>query len=836
MTSIWQDIRFAIRLLVKNPGFTAIAVLTLALGIGANTAVFSVTDQILLRPLPVESPHELVVLRSPGPTRGRVWSDGDSPASFSYPMYERLAQSSGEVADLLARFGIPLSVSVHGQAERASGELVSGNYFEVLRVRPALGRVFNQEDNRNPGAHPLAVLSHGYWMRRFAGDPSVLNETILVNDVSLTVVGVARQGFWGVQVGQDTDIFIPITMKAQMTPNWDGLADWNDYWLSIMGRMKPGLTREAAEQGLTLAYRPLLEEHLSSVERPFTGDLRERFLKKPIEAGAASNGRPILQADTGTPLVVVSAIVGLVLLIACANVANLLIARGVTRQREIALRLAMGGSRRRLMRQMLVESLLLAFLGASLGLVIAMWTSQALIAEISANMGATGLAAALDLRVLVFTMGIALLTGLLFGLLPAWRATRPDLLSTLKAQSGSVSLGKTQIRFRKVLVTAQIALTLALLVAAGLLSRSFYNVKSTELGLRPQQVLLFSISPELSGYDPARTAVFADQLRQSLQALPGVQAASSAVVPVLDDSISTSNITAEGHEPQEGESTHINNNWVGPDFFATLGMTLLEGRGLRESDRADSPKVAVINETMAERFFPDRTAVGSRFAFGAGDSIELDIEIVGLVRDSKHGSVQEEIQPFAYLPVTQLPSLGNLTFYVRSSGQPREMAESVRTAVRRIDPNLPIYDLKTFETQIAQNTSAERILMVLSGSFGALAALLAAIGLSGVMAYNVARRTREIGIRMALGARPGKVQRLVLREVAFMVLLGLAVGLPSAYALALYAESVLFEVQAGDPAILLGAALTMAAFAFLSGYLPARRAANVNPVVALRTD
>ena len=836
MSSIRQDIRFAIRVLVKNPGFTAIAVLTLALGIGANTAVFSVTDQILLRPLPVEAPHELVVLRSPGPLRGSLRSDGDPPSSFSYPCYERLAERSENVASLLARYAIPLSVSVEGRAERASGELVSGNYFEVLRVRPAVGRVLNDADDQTAGSHPLAVLSHNYWTRRFAGDPGVLGRTILVNDVSLTVIGVAREGFRGVQVGQDTDIFVPMTMKAQMTPNWDGLTNWNDYWLSIMGRMKPDFTLETAQEGLTLAYRPVLEEHLDLMEQPYTGDMRERFLNKPIELRAASNGRPILQDNTGTPLLVVSGIVGLVLLIACANVANLLIARGVARQREVALRLAMGGSRLRLLRQMLVESMLLAVLGAGVGLLVALWTSRILISEISSSMNVEGLTAALDLRLLGFNLGIALLTGLIFGLLPALRATRPDLLTSLKDQSGSVSMGRSHIRFRKVLVTAQIALTVALLVAAGLLTRSFYNIQNTELGLRPQQVLLFSVAPQLSGYDPVRTSEFARQLREALGALPGVRSASSAVIPVLNNSSSSSNITAEGYEAQEGENMNVSTNWVAADFFSTMGMSLLAGRGLEPSDRRDSAKVAVINETMAKRFFPDRIAVGSRFAFGAGDAVVPDIEIVGIVKDSKHASVQEEIEPFAYLPLPQRPGLGTLTFYMRSAREPEALAESARFAVRELDPNLPIYNLKSFETQISQNTASERILMVLSGSFGALAALLAAIGLSGVMAYNVARRTREIGIRMALGAQPSKVQGLVLREVGVMVLIGLAVGLPAAYGLALYAQSLLFEVQASDPLILLAAAVTMAAFAFLSGYLPARRAAGVNPVIALRTE
>ncbi|HSR70370.1 MAG TPA: ABC transporter permease [Acidobacteriota bacterium] len=836
MTNFLQDLRFAFRLLTKNPGFSAVALLTLAIGIGANSAIFSLTDQILLKPLPIENPDRLVVLRSPGPKRGLVWSDGDSSASFSYPLYRRLAERSPHVAQLMGRFQIPLSVAFQGQAERAEGALVSGNFFQALEINPVAGRLFAPSDDVNTGAHPLAVLSHGYWKRRFDSSQDIINQTILVNDHSLTVIGVAGEGFQGVQVGQSIDLWIPLAMKPQMTPNQDWTEEWNAYWLAIVGKLEEGMPAEKAQAALTSIYRPLLEEQLSVMSSPYSGEAKDRFLQKPLEVISAPNGRPIIQRSTETPLLLLNGIVALVLLIACANVANLLVARGITRRREIALRLALGGSRGRLMRQLLVESLLLALGGAGLGLLLAWWTSQSLISALSENLGLEGLSGSLNWRLLGFTAAVAIFTGLLFGLLPALRSSRTDLASSLKEQVGKGSSSKSHLRFRKVLVTAQIALTLGLLLTAGLLARSFYNLRTTDLGLNPEQVLQFSVAPELNGYDPPRTAEFVDRTRRSISGLPGVVAASAAVIPVLADSTSASNITVEDYQPQEEEDMNVVQNWVTPDFFTVMGLRLLSGRPIEERDGGESPKVAVINETMARRYFEDGQAVGRRFAFGAGDRIVPDIEIVGVVNDSKHTSVDEEERPLVYLPATQFEHLGSLTFYVRTAGDPAQLAPVLRNQVREIDPNLPIYRVRTFETQIAQSTSTQQMLMVLSGSFGAIAALLAAIGLSGVMAYNVARRTREIGIRMALGAHRGDVLWMVLREVGVLTLIGVAIGLPGAYGLSLLAESVMFQVQPGDPLLMILAVLLMGSVALLSGFLPARRASRVNPVVALRTE
>src|SRR5215831_13440559 len=641
MQTLWQDLRYGARILLKSPGFTVIAVLTLALGIGANTAIFSLTDQILLRRLPVERPEELVVFRSPGPRTGRVWSDGDSAASFSYPVYKALRDRGGDAfSGLLARFAIPLSVAGMGQTERADGELVSGDYFEVLGVRPALGRVFNQEDDRAPGAHPLVVLSHAYWTRRFGADPAILNKTLTVNGALMTVIGVARAGFKGVQVGQTPDVFIPMMMKAQMTPNWNGLDDHKDYWLSIMGRLKPGMTRAQTEEAVRPSFRSILEEELPLMTR-WNAETRQRFLDKRIVLDDGAKGRLILQLDAKKPILILMGMAGLALLITCANVANLLLARGAARQREIAVRMALGAGRFRLMRQFLVESLLLSLMGGVVGLIVAAWTINGLVASIPPSVGALGLSTELNPRLLGFALALSALTGLLFGVAPAARAARLNLEATLREQGSGVSGGLSGVRFRKALVVSQIVLTTALLVGAGLFARSLNNLARLDLGLRADHLIAFSIAPELNGYSPQRTIAFFDDLRQGVAALPGVRSVSAAETPILTDSSDGANVTIEGYQAQENEEMDVRRNRIGPDYFTTMGIPLLGGREFTAADTAGSPKVAIINETMARRYFANRNPIGSHFVFGSGHG-RPDIEIVGVVKDSKHATVREE--------------------------------------------------------------------------------------------------------------------------------------------------------------------------------------------------
>jgi predicted permease len=834
MGNLLQDVRFGLRTLAKNPGFTIVAILTLALGIGANAAIFSLTDQVLLRLLPVERPQELVVLHSPGKAHGRTWNDIEGGQSFSYPMYKDLRDRNEVFTGLLARYHVQVSVAGQGQSQLAAGELVSGNYFQVLGVRPALGRVLSPQDETAPGANPVTVLSYGYWARHFGSDLNILNKQLSVNGNSLTVVGVARPGFTGVQVGQVPDLFIPITMKAEMTPNWDGLADRNDHWVTMLGRLKPGMSATKAEAGLAPLYGALMKGELPALK--LSARDQEEYLNRKLVLDAGEHGRPVLQHDARQPLLVLMAMVGVVLLIACANLASLLIARGEGRQREIALRLALGAGRWRLVRQLMTESFLLAVAGAVAGLALASWTLGAIVNSIPEDVGASGLTSHLDSRVVLFACAISLLTVALFGLAPAIRATHTDLQTVLKDQGTNVSGGKANVRVRKSLLISQIALTAVLLAAAGLFAHSLLNLKSQDLGVRPDHVLEFSISPELNRYTPPQTISFVERLRKNIEPLPGVRSVSESEIPMLANDNSSSNITVEGYNAQEDEDMNVDHNAVGPEFLATMGIPLLKGREFSESDSSTSPKVAIINEAMARRFFAGRDPLGLRFGFGNAKESKVDIEIVGIVKDSKNTDVRQHVGPFIFLPYSQSQQAGVATFYVRTNQDPAALTVSVRSLVEGLGSNLPIYDVRTLTAQVDDIMFTDRLVTVFSLALGLLASLLAAVGLYGVMAYVVARRTREIGIRMALGATQQSVAWMVLREILAMLAAGLVVGLIAAYGIGRVIESLLFGVKASDPFVYAIAAALLVAVALLAGWLPSRKAASVDPMVALRYE
>jgi predicted permease len=834
MDNLLQDIRFGLRTLGKNPGFTIVAVLTLALGIGANAAIFSLTDQVLLRLLPVERPRELVVLSSPGVAHGRVWSDIEGGPSFSYPMYKDLRDRNEVFAGLLASFHVQVNVAGHGESQLADGVLVSGNYFQVLGVRPFLGRILTSQDETAPGANPVTVLSYGYWTRHFGSDPNILNKQLSVNGNSLTVVGVAHPGFTGVQVGLIPDVFIPITMKAQMTPNWDGLADRNDHWVTMLGRLKPGMSASKAQAGLTPLYHTIMEGDAAALK--LSSRDRQEFVNRKLVLDTGSHGRPILQHDAGQPLLVIMAMVGLVLLIACANLAGLLIARGEGRQREIALRLALGAGRLRLVRQLMTESLILALAGGVAGLALASWTLSVIVNSIPESEGASGLTAQLDYRVLIFACVVSLVTGVLFGLAPAIRATHTDLQSVLKDQGVNVSGGKANVRVRKSLMISQIALTAVLLAAAGLFAHSLLNLKTQDLGVHPDHVLEFSISPELNRYTPPQTIALTDRIRKSMKTLPGVRSVSTSEIPMLADSNSSSNITVQGYNAQEDEGMDVDQNWVGPNFLATMGIPLLNGREFSEADSSTSPKVAIVNEAMARRFFAGRNPIGLHFGFGGGKDVKLDTEIVGIVKNSKNTDVRKAARPFVFVPYSQSEHFGNATFYARTNQDPVTLTASVRNLIQGFDSNLPVYGVKTLTAQVDEIMFTDRLVTIFSLCLGLLASLLAAVGLYGVMAYVVARRTREIGIRMALGATQKNVAWMILSEIIGMLAAGLGIGLIAAYGIGRVVESLLFGVKASDPVVFVIAAGLLATVALLAGWLPSRKAANVDPMVALRYE
>src|SRR6202171_4858702 len=835
MRAIWQDIRFGARVLAKHPGFTFIPILTLALGIGANTAIFSLVSQVLLRRLPVQNPSELVILRSPGPMRGHVWSDGDEAQSFSYPMYKGLRDTNSVFSGILARFAIPASIASRGQTERGGGELVSGNYFDVLGVRPAVGRLFTLDDDKVPGAQPVAVLSHAYWTRRFGGNPSTLNQTLLVNNTEFTIVGVAQAVFTGIQVGQSADIFVPLMMKGQVTPERNGLDDWNDHYLAVMGRRKPGMTLAQTEAAINAAYRPLLQEQLLTI-KSWEAAKRERFLSKKVLLVPGAKGRVVLQRDSGPALTALFVMVALVLLIACTNVANLLLAQGAARQRELAIRSALGASRGRMIRQLLAESLLCALAGGALGVLLGTWLMNLLTPFVASNLAIAGLSTSLDLTVLSFAAGATLLSGVFFGLIPAWRVTRTAVAQTLKDQATTTSAGTSAVGARKMLVAGQVAFTLLLLAGAFLFTRTLWNLRKQNLGLRTQNVISFSISPILNGYDTPRTIALIDQIHTRIAALPGVRAVGASELGTLTGTDMGSNITIEGSKDPSSEDSHINWDPVSPGYFSALGVPLLSGREFNDGDTAARPKVAVISEAMAKKYFVGTNPLGVHFAFGAVNDVKPDIEVVGVVKDVRQDSVRNAPVPYIYLPYAQTSTIREMTFYAYTQQQPTLMTTAVRKQVRELDANLPIYNLKTLEQVVDENLFAERIIAALSASFGSFAALLAVMGIYGVLAYLVVQRTREIGIRMALGAEAKDVRFLIVKEVGTMVLLGAVVGLPLTYALARFSESLLFGVRASNPAVYALGLLFIAFIALAACYIPARRATRVDPLVALRYE
>jgi predicted permease len=824
-----SDFRYALRTLLQAPAFAIVVVLTLALGIGANTAIFSLTDQVLLRMLPVKSPEQLVVLDGPGAFRGRTFNNG----TFSFPFYRDVRDQNSVFDGVIARFPAPLTLLANGEAERVNGELVSGNYFDVLGVHALIGRTLTPDDDQTPGGHPVAVLSHAFWMRRFAGDPTVVNRTISLNGLPMTIVGIAPAGFFGIVVGENPDVMVPVMMKAQMTPTWDDLQSRTSRWLTIMARLRPGVSAAQAEAAMNVVYRQINElelKQLTNVSQLF----HDRFLSKHLFLRPGQKGRSDLRQQFTTPILVLMGMVGLVLLIACANVANLLLARGAARQKEVAIRLALGASRGAIVRQRLVESLLLSGGGALLGLAFAWWTGALLLKMLPDDGTGQTLSAVPDLRVTLFAIGTALVTAILFGLAPALQSTRPALVSTLKDEAGGVVGGTGQARFRKGLVVAQVGLSVLLLAGAGLFGRSLYNLKSLNPGFQADQLLAFSLNPSLNGYSRERSIQLFQQMQEQLLHLPDVRSATASVIPLLTNSDWSSTIKVEGYRAKEGEDMNPLVNAVGPGFFETLAQPLLAGRDFSVTDLAGAPRVAIVNETLAKYFFGTDNPIGHHIGWGRDQT--PDIEIVGVARDAKMSSLRQEPRRVVYTPYMQEREIGQITFYLRARGAASSIGSTARQVAQRVDPKLPIFDMKAMSTVVDESLFLERMVAALSIAFGALATLLAAIGLYGVMSFTVARRTREIGIRMALGAEGSSVMWLVLREVALMVGIGVAVGVPLAIALSRVVQSQLFDLSAHDPLALIAAAALLALVALAAGYLPARRATHVDPMLALRYE
>lgn len=830
------NLRLALRTLRKTPFVTAVAVVSLALGIGANSAVFSLFRQMLLRPLPVAEPERLVNLGAPGPKPGSTSCNdaGDCDVVFSYPMFRDLErEAGGTFAGLAAHRSFGANLAYRGRTSTGEGMLVSGGYFRTLGLVPALGRLLGPGDDPAVGEARVVVLGHDYWRTQFGARPEVVGENLVVNGQPLTVVGVAPEGFWGTTLGSRPDVFVPITLRGLMSPGFDGFDNRRSYWAYLFARLAPGADLEGAAAAINVPYGALINEVEAPLQEGMSEATMAQFRARRITVEPGARGQSELHRHASAPLTMLLAVSGVVLLIACANIANLLLARSAARTGEISVRLSIGAGRGRLVSQLLTESWLLAALGGAAGLLVARLTLAAIGALLPGE-AAGILELRLDLPVVGFAAALALGTGFLFGLYPALHATRPDLATALKGQAGQPSGGRAAARFRRALVTAQIALSLALMVSAGLFGRSLLNVTRVDLGLEVERLATFAIAPELNGYPPERSRALFERLEEDLAAVPGVTGVTASMVPALAGSNWGTDVWVEGFPVEPDTDNNARFNEVGPGYFRTMGVTLLAGREFTADDAGEAPKVAVVNRRFAEKFGLGGDAVGKLMST-EGDS-ELDVEIVGVVADAKYSEVKDEVPPMFYVPYRQDDRLGFLSFYLRTSLPPASILAEVPKTVARLDPDLPVDELKTMPQQVRENVFVDRFLTVLTAAFGALATLLAAVGLYGVLAYTVAQRTREMGLRMALGADRRRVLGLVLAQVGRLTAVGSAIGLALALALGRLARSQLFELEGHDPAVLLAATVALALVALGSGLAPARAAARVDPMVALRYE
>jgi predicted permease len=831
------NLKLALRTLFRTPFVTAVAILSLGLGIGANGAIFSLFNQILLRPLPVSDPGALVNLAAPGPKSGMnsCGNAGPCTAVFSLPMFRDLEKQQTPFTSIAAHRSFGANFSFKGQSLGGDGLQVSGSYFPTLGLVPAQGRLLTPADDRTAGESPVAVLSHRYWQTRFNGDPRVVNDTIIINGHAFTIVGVAPEGFDGTTIGTRPQVFVPITMAELMEPGRKVIDNRRAYWVYLFARLKPGMSIESATAAINQPYRSIINDVEAPLQKGMSAATLERFKAKVIEVTPGHRGQSSVPDEAMVPLALLLGVTFIVLLSACANIANLLLAKAVGRTGEMAVRLSIGAARRQLISQLLGESILLAIFGGLFGLLVAMGTMKGVIAMMPADAG-QAMSFSMDWRVITFLTVVTVGTGLLFGLFPALHGSQPNLAIALKGQAGQPGGARSAKMFRAGLATVQIMLSMLLLAVAGLFLKSLVNVNRVDLGIDTSNVITFGIAPELNGYPAVRSKQIFEQVEDEIGRLPGVQVVSGGLVALLAGNNWGTSVSVEGFKADADTDVHSNYNEIGPGFLKATGIRLIAGREFTRADTLGAPKVAIVNEAFARKFNLGANPVGKRMAQSAGNAAKLDIEIVGFAKDAKYSEVKDEVPPVFYTPYRQDERVGYLVYYVKTASSTDSVMAAIPPLLAKIDSTLPVADLKTLEQQVRDNVFQDRLVSTLATVFAGLATLLAPVGLYGVMAYTMAQRTREIGLRMALGADAMNIRSLVLRQVGWMTLIGGGVGLALATVAGILARSQLYNMERVDPSVLSGAAAVLGLVALLAGLIPAIRASRVDPMKALRYE
>jgi predicted permease len=829
-----RNIKLAARMLLKTPFVTAIAVLSLALGIGANTAIYSMFNELLLQKLPVDAPGQLVNLSAPGPMPGSTNCNqaGSCEVVFSYPMFRDLEKAQTTFTGIAAHRTIGVSLAVRNEPMTGDGMMVSGSYFPVLGVRAEKGRLLTPDDDKVIGANFVTVISHRLWEDKYGRDERVVGQSIIINGKSFAIIGVTPPDFEGTTMGTRPLLYVPITMRGELS----GFKRWEErrsYWMYLFARLQPGVSMEAAAASINSVYKPILTDVEAPLQKGMSDKTMLSFKNKKVVLEAGARGQSSMHREAKTPLTLLFSVTGVVLLIACANIANLLLARGAGRATEMGVRLALGASRRQLMTQLLTESVMLALIGGLASLLVAQWTLRVIMALLPAD-ATNSMQFAISGPVILFAGGLSVVTGLAFGLFPALHSTRSDLISVIRAGAGQIAGGRAAARFRAGLVTAQISLSMGLLIMASLFLKSLMNVSKVDLGVTVDNIATFAINPARTGYDSTRSALLFNRVEQELASIPGVTGVADGIVPLLSGDNWGNDVRVQGFACLPDVDCNARYNEVGTNYFKTFGVQMLSGREFTSSDAAAGQRVAIVNEAFAKKFNLGRDAVGKFMGEGSDDS--LNVQIVGLVRNVKYSQVKDSVPPVFYRPWRQDTRIGNLFFYVQSSLPPEQMLGALRETMKRIDPALPVEDLKTMPQQVRENVFLDRMISILSLAFALLATLLAGIGLYGVLSYSVQQRTREIGVRMALGADGARVRALVMKQVGVMLAIGGVIGVAAALGLGRAARSLLFELQGNDPLAMGVAVLLLSCVALMAGFLPARRAALVDPMHALRYD